>query len=314
MENNKRLQYGKFLVQFKRGKGFGELSFQADGNHTPRNAGIVSDGLGLIEAEFNAAASPIQQNATRAVSGVDRTKSDVCVLLLVPEACWMKEMFALHASKNQMNSKVAFLKKSFLFSQWSNDQIVKLAYQIKKREMAKGDVLAKQGDSSNVIFLIIKGRIKVRGGKRRAGMARVLLLTPRSVQIQVSSESVLKDSDGSKVGVTTKVVEIAELGENDIFGLVETYENKRKMMRTGMCVQSGEVFICTMSQFSTMVAQVPKTLALVEKVVQKRRAWEKLRAEYASNFPSMKVRSREEQKTRECEERSEVAQQALAPF
>lgn len=29
-------------------------------------------------------------------------------------------------------------------------------------------------------------------------------------------------------------------------------------------------------------------MALVEKVVQKRRAWEKLRAEYANNFPSMK--------------------------
>ena len=251
------------MVQFKRGKGFGELSFQADGNHTPRNAGIVSDGLGLIEGEYNSKGSPVAKGSNVAErSGL----SDVCVLLLVPEACFMKEMYALHASKNQMNIKVAFLKKSFLFSQWSNDQIVKLAYQIKKREMVKGDVLAKQGNSVNVIFLIIKGRIK----------------------IQVSSETTLKDGGGAKVGITNKLVEIAELGENDIFGLVEAVENKRKMKRTGLCVHSGEVFVVSMTQFYSMVSQVPKTLALVEKVVQKRRAWEKLRAEYASNFPSMK--------------------------
>ena len=39
--NDNRLQYGKFLVQLTSGVGFGELSFNGDGNHTPRNAGEI---------------------------------------------------------------------------------------------------------------------------------------------------------------------------------------------------------------------------------------------------------------------------------
>lgn len=56
----------------------------------------------------------------------------------------MEEMFALHASKNQTKEKIKFLKKSFLFSSWSMDQLVKLAYSMKRKEFARGHVLAKQ--------------------------------------------------------------------------------------------------------------------------------------------------------------------------
>jgi len=108
------------------------------------------------------------------------------------------------------------------------------------------------------------------------------------IRVQISSESHLTDDHGSKVGVTNKLVEIAELGENDIFGLVEGFDNKRKMKRTGLAVVATEVYVCSLSQFTAMVSALPKTLMLVQKVVQKRKDWEKLRTDYAKAFQTMK--------------------------
>ncbi|GMH68873.1 hypothetical protein TrST_g3172 [Triparma strigata] len=256
-EENNRKEYGKFLVQLKSGAGFGELSFQGDYNHTPRNAGIVSDGIGLMESSVTFEEKP----GDKIGEG-----GNVCILLLIPEECYMREMYALHASKNKTKEKINFLKKSFLFSTWSMDQLVKLAYAIKRKDFEKGGLLAKQGDRADNIFMVIKGKIRV----------------------QISSESHLTDDHGSKVGVTNKLVEIAELGENDIFGLVEGFDNKRKMKRTGLAVVATEVYVCSLSQFTAMVSALPKTLMLVQKVVQKRKDWEKLRTDYAKAFQTMK--------------------------
>ncbi|GMH79333.1 hypothetical protein TL16_g08108 [Triparma laevis f. inornata] len=256
-EEEKRREYGKFLVQLKSGAGFGELSFQGDYNHTLRNAGIVSDGMGLMEGSVSFEDKPGEKVGEG---------GNVCILLLIPEECYMREMYALHASKNKTKEKINFLKKSFLFSTWSIDQLVKLAYAIKRKDYEKGDLLAKQGDRVENIFMVIKGKVRV----------------------QISSETHLVDAHGSKVGITNKLVEIAELGENDIFGLVEGFDNKRKMKRTGVAVVATEVYVCSLSQFTSMVSALPKTLMLVQKVVQKRKDWEKLRTDYAVNFPTMK--------------------------
>jgi CRP-like cAMP-binding protein len=151
-EEDNRKEYGKFLVQLKSGAGFGELSFQGDYNHTPRNAGIVSDGMGLMESSVTFEEKP----GDKIGEG-----GNVCILLLIPEECYMREMYALHASKNKTKEKINFLKKSFLFSTWSMDQLVKLAYAIKKRDFEKGGLLAKQGDRADNIFMVIKGKIRV---------------------------------------------------------------------------------------------------------------------------------------------------------
>jgi len=104
------------------------------------------------------------------VDGSD-DEDDMCVMLLIPEKTYMSEMYALHASKNQTKDKIKFLKRSFLFNSWSMDELVKLAYALKKKEFSRGENLAKQGDRSESVYLIIKGKGEVKGGgKKRVGM------------------------------------------------------------------------------------------------------------------------------------------------
>lgn len=87
LRSNKRLKYGKFLVQLKRGAGFGELSFDKDYNHAPRNAGVVSDGSSATasvtfndEGNPNSSSSEKQSRTERekGLGGVNYGLSNVC--------------------------------------------------------------------------------------------------------------------------------------------------------------------------------------------------------------------------------------------
>ncbi|GMH49394.1 hypothetical protein TrRE_jg6140 [Triparma retinervis] len=251
---NNRLQYGKFLVQLRSGAGFGELSFNGDLNHTPRNAGVVSDGSA-------------SQSMNDDLAENLENKQKGCILLLIPEQSYMSQMYALHASKNQTKDKIKFLKMCFLFNNWSMDELVRMAYAMKKREVGKNQPLVKQGDKAEYVFLVIKGKVK----------------------LSINSETDLTSSSGEKIGTTNKIVDVAELCEGDIAGLVEAFDGKKKMERSIHAMGSGvEVFCCNMPNFELMLKQVPKTYKLIEKIVLRRKNWEKLRTEYARNFPMMK--------------------------
>jgi len=86
--DDRTTKYGKFLMQLPPGSSFGELSFNADYNHSRRNAGVVSDGNhGGNHNEINA--------------------SNVAILLLIPEVTYMDELYPRHASKHKTKEKVS---------------------------------------------------------------------------------------------------------------------------------------------------------------------------------------------------------------
>jgi hypothetical protein len=102
------------------------------------------------------------------------------------------------------------------------------------------------------------------------------------VKLSINSETDLTSSSGEKIGTTNKIVDVAELCEGDIAGLVEAFDGKKKMERSIHAMGSGvEVFCCHMPNFELMLKQVPKTYKLIEKIVLRRKNWEKLRTEYA---------------------------------
>ena len=97
------------------------------------------------------------------------------------------------------------------------------------------------------------------------------------VKLSINSSTNLQNASGEKIGTTNKIVEVAELIDGDIAGLVECLGSKRKMERSISTVGGGvEVFVVNMVNFEIMLKQVPKTFKLVEKVVQKRKQWEKV--------------------------------------
>ena len=247
---DKRSQmYGKFLVQLAPGFGFGELSFNVDGNHSKRSAGVVSDG------------SHGQSKIVIDGSNKEYEASNVAVLLLVPGETYLKEMFGRDIGKHQTKEKVDFLKSSFLFSMWSVDQLVEMSYGMKKQEFSPGSLLVREGERAENILIIKKGQIRV----------------------SIDTKKDIKSANGDTL------VEVAMLGESDLFGIVEAFQNIKKMKRSATALTAVEVFAIQSPIFISFLFQVPRTHAMLAKVVKKRTMWEKLRVDYASKFPTMKL-------------------------
>jgi hypothetical protein len=108
------------------------------------------------------------------------------------------------------------------------------------------------------------------------------------VKVTISNEVELINSPSQKAGLTNKVVEIAELIDNDIFGLIEYAAQSHTMTRSFVAIAPTEIFFIAMPLFASLMSTLRSTKEVINKIVEKRRYWEKLRLDYAVNFPSMK--------------------------
>lgn len=80
---------------------FGELSFNANYEHSRRNAGVVSDGS---HGQTRVVVQTGMGNAESIHGEIEA--SNVAVLLLVPENVYMEELFARHTAKHETKQKV----------------------------------------------------------------------------------------------------------------------------------------------------------------------------------------------------------------
>jgi CRP-like cAMP-binding protein len=252
---------------------FGELSFNENGVHSQRNASIVSDG--------SHGQARITRKSTMSNSNLAQQPeieaSDVCILLVIPEKVYMAELFARHAAKHQTKDKISFLKESILFKHWTMDQLVKMAYAMKKKQFDPGAEVVKQGERVEYCWLIKEGAVRI---SHRVNATKGRKTRGHSSYVDVR--------DGAPEQSIT--VDIADLRANDCIGLVESMdEQTRKSQRDAVTLCSAELYFLPMSFFRSMISQDATTSALIEKVVQRRKKWEFIRREYALKFPTMSM-------------------------
>jgi len=121
-------------------------------------------------------------------------------------------------SNGHVTHKISFLKSCFFFDNWPYDELVKMAYVMKKRTYKKGTLIAKQGDRLEFVVMILKGKIKVLQRLNKGAKTTGAL-----------SEEVN--------------VEIAELECNDMFGIVEVIGNLKKMKTEAQAVSTVEAYV-----------------------------------------------------------------------
>lgn len=285
-ESSDRNHYGKFLVQLPPGNGFGELSFNSNGKHSRRNAGVVSDGSHgqsrvLIRSDESTASTHLNStnissagNGSGGGSGVIEVEaSNVAVLLCIPEKLYMAELFPRHAAKHQTKEKLAFLRSSFLFSQWPADQLIKLAYSMKKKTFVEGTTIAREGDRIEFVYMIREGKI------------RVLKQIKDKQRKRMQGGSAY--SDYNNLHSADRSIDIAELAGRDIIGLVELAGKSKKMQREFLAIKTTDVFAVPLGLFVASLDQESSTMSIVKKIVAKRSQWEMLRVDYAKKFSTM---------------------------
>lgn len=262
--------YGKLITNLSPGDSFGELSFNADGNHSVRNAGVISDGR---HGEARVVRKHTSSLATKEVD-----VSDSCVLLLIPARCYMSHMFARDSAKHQTKDKLNLLKGSPPFQHWSMDQLVKLAYAMKKKSFEKGSVIIQQGERMENLWIIQEGRVRISHN----------VIPPSSIDtIQQGIRS-----GGRKQPKEPITVDVANLGANDAIGLVESIEESislKKSNRNAIALVATEVFFVPLSFFKPFLKD-SRTHAVVEQVAERRTTWELLRKDYAIKFPKMSMK------------------------
>ena len=259
-----RSRHGKFITTLTPGDSFGELSFNADGNHSVRNAGVVSDGR-------HGEARVVRKSAPTTKDEVD--VSDSCVLLLIPEKCYMDEMFARDSAKHQTKDKLNLLKGSPPFQHWSMDQLVKLAYAMKKKSFEKGSVIVQQGERMENLWIIQEGRVRISHN----------VIPPSSI------DTIQRGRKQPKEPIT---VDVANLGAHDAIGLVESIDESislKKSNRNAIALVAAEVFFVPLTFFKPFLKD-SRTHAVVEQVAERRKAWEMLRRDYAIKFPKMSMK------------------------
>ena len=81
---------------------FGELSFNANYEHSRRNAGVISDGS-------HGQSRVLVQTGIANAEGIhgELEASNVSVLMLIPEKTYMEELFARHTAKHETKQKAS---------------------------------------------------------------------------------------------------------------------------------------------------------------------------------------------------------------
>jgi len=230
-DEGSRTKFGVFITQIPPGESFGELSFNENGNHSRRNASVISDGS-HGQARIRMKSESHHSHSTRTPHQCELEASNVCVLLLVPEKVYMSEMFARHSEKHHTKEKMDSLRKSVLFKHWPMDQIVKVAYAMKKKQFDKGSTIIQQGDRLEYLWIIREGAVRVSHRVPPPNDFR-----GRDVLFSSSGKFNLgKEQQGISV-------EIANLGTNDVIGLIESLEpTARKSTREVVASCNTEMF------------------------------------------------------------------------
>lgn len=143
--------------------------------------------------------------------------------------------FPGHSAKHQTKDKINLLKSISLFQHWSMDQLVKLAYAMKKKSFEKGSHIIIQGERMEHLWLIKSGSVRISHK----------VVPPNSIKLKKVVHSELSHGSGGsrKQPKQPITVDIADLGPKDCFGLIESMEESvKKSQRDACCNAATEMF------------------------------------------------------------------------
>eukprot|EP00979_Chaetoceros_neogracilis_P012302 scaffold3210_cov223-Chaetoceros_neogracile.AAC.1 len=216
INDSRAKEYGRFLMQLPPGASFGELSFNADHDHSKRHTGVISDGNHGGQTRVQVQSSLLKNDSDQSEAFAS---SNVAVLLSIPEKTYMDTLYTRHASKHQIKEKITFLKSLILFDNWPYNELIEMTYGMKKKIFKKGTVIAKQGDRLESVVMILKGKIKV----------------AQRLNIGTKSQGVIREEAN---------VELAELECNDMFGILEVVlGSMKKIKREALASSTVEAYV-----------------------------------------------------------------------
>ncbi len=140
------------------------------------------------------------------------------------------------------------------------DELVKLAYSMRKKTYNKGTLILKQGDRVDSVTMLKKGSTKIIHKMNKQRPAKAVSYNGRK-------ESILSTASSKPSIETLEVsIDIAEVGPNDLLAIVEAMTSCKKMRNDVFAQCEVEVFFVQTNMFMSFLNYEKRTLAYLDKL------------------------------------------------
>ena len=83
-------------------------------------------------------------------------------ILMVPKSVYLADLVHLHKADDTLEKRMHFLKNECnLFSKWSEERLIQLAYVIREESLSRGSIIERQGDPVEDLRLLVSGEVEI---------------------------------------------------------------------------------------------------------------------------------------------------------
>ena len=246
------------VVEFKKGGSFGELALESS---KPRLASVRCK----VDSHFVT---------------LDKTDYNRMIAKVV---------------RDKRNNVVSFLKSLPIFAGFTKGSLTKLTYNFKEKEFVKGQVVYREGDTINEVFLVTEGeflfqkRIIVEDGRKKKALFN---------EHYTDSTEVIKFRSKALTKKLVQIGKIAKMGAGELFGVEEKDDPVRKF--TCVCNSSKAKVLCILKtdfyrriKGEDTLQYIQDKIDLKEKEINSRVSmWKFIAEDTASSLSPLQLRKR----------------------
>ncbi|EWS72675.1 cyclic nucleotide-binding domain protein (macronuclear) [Tetrahymena thermophila SB210] len=172
----------------------------------------------------------------------------------------------------QFKEELLRLKKNYLFSRFSGNSLKNLYLLFQIIPFKKGDVIVKEGEKSDKIYVVREGEFKV---SRTA-----------YIKIEADATSQLNVNQKKKESI---VVDLGILGPNQSFGEEEFFTQEKRKVNVVCLSRTGELMILNRREFFKKMGYDEKQIKFMEQLAQQKNLFRETQFEkLISTFSQMK--------------------------
>ncbi|KAL4461406.1 hypothetical protein ABPG73_017683 [Tetrahymena malaccensis] len=167
----------------------------------------------------------------------------------------------------QFKEELLRLKKNYLFSRFSGNSLKTLYLLFQIIPYKKGDVIVKEGEKSDKIYVVREGEFKV------SRTAYIKIEADATSQLNVNQkkkESIVVDVIYHKINLSYYFKQLGILGPNQSFGEEEFFTQEKRKVNVVCLSRTGELMILNRREFFKKMGYDEKQIKFMEQLAQQK--------------------------------------------
>ena len=236
--------------------------FVSDGS---KNSSLENNGLGANVAVLGDGDAfgelALLGNGLRAASCVTAAPTQ---FLKVEKADYQSTL--QHLDQAKLASRVAFLRRVFLFTEWSDEDLMKLSKVVTQKKYEKNSTIIRQNEHTDQMYFIMSGKCRV---LKRMGLSKELQTKLTDCREAGGSPRVSGTPRPALSGGEEPFLEICELTMHQYFGERALLEGPHKGKHSASVVSTTPMEVLLLSKYDFYHHMGPSTIELMRSYADK---------------------------------------------